>query len=265
MKTKIDGRTIGFDIQGQGTPLLLMHAFPLDRGMFQQQLGALSKTARVLTFDVPGMGESEAAPVSMDGIADLAARLLDEHKIHKAIVGGVSMGGYASFAFARRHADRLLGLVLADTKPEADSDEAKAARREMAKVAREQGAAEIAKRMTPKLLGATTLQQRPQVADQVRRMIEKAAPESIAQLLEALAERADSTGLLAAIQVPALVIAGEEDTIIPADGAKVWAERIPGARFVLLPKAGHLPNLETPEAFNQAVEEFVRGSIERRG
>ena len=141
MKTKIDGRTIGFDIQGQGTPLLLMHAFPLDRGMFQQQLGALSKTARVLTFDVPGMGESEAAPVSMDGIADLAARLLDEQKIHKAIIGGVSMGGYASFAFARRHADRLLGLVLADTKPEADSDEAKAARSEMAKVAREQGAA----------------------------------------------------------------------------------------------------------------------------
>jgi len=264
MKTKIGGRTIGFDIQGQGTPLLLMHAFPLDRTMFEQQLGALSKTVRVLTFDAPGMGESDAAPVSIDGIADLAARLLDEHKIHKAIVGGVSMGGYASFAFARRHADRLLGLVLADTKPEADSDEAKTARREMAKVAREQGSAEIAKRMTPKLLGATTLQQRPQVVEQVRRMIEKAAPESIAQWLEALPGRADSTGLLASIQVPTLVIAGEEDAIIPAAGAKLWADEIPRARFVLLPKAGHLPNLETPEAFNQAVEEFLREWIGRR-
>jgi pimeloyl-ACP methyl ester carboxylesterase len=264
MKTKIGGRTIGFDIQGQGTPLLLMHAFPLDRAMFQEQLAALSKAVRVLTFDVPGMGESEAAPVSIDGIADLAARLLDEQKIHKAIVGGVSMGGYASFAFARRHADRLLGLVLADTKPEADSDEAKAGRREMAKVAREQGAAEIAKRMTPKLLGATTLEQRPQVAEQVRRMIEQAAPESIAQLLEAMAGRADSTGLLAAIQVPTLVMAGEEDAIIPAAGAKLWAERIPGSRFVLLPKAGHLPNLEAPEAFHATIEAFLSEWIQRR-
>jgi 3-oxoadipate enol-lactonase len=264
MKTKIGGRTIGFDIQGQGTPLLLMHAFPLDRAMFEQQLDALSKTVRVLTFDAPGMGESEAAPVSIDGIADLAARLLDEQKIDKAIVGGVSMGGYASFAFAWRHPDRLLGLILADTKPEADSDEAIAGRREMAKVAREQGAAEIAKRMTPKLLGATTLQQQPQVVEQVRRMIEKAAPESIAQLLEALAGRADSTGLLAAIQVPTLVIAGEEDAIIPAAGAKLWTEQIPAARFVLLPKTGHLPNIEAPGVFNQAVEEFLRESMELR-
>jgi pimeloyl-ACP methyl ester carboxylesterase len=241
-----------------------MHAFPLDRTMFQEQLGVLSRTFRALTFDVPGMGESEAGPVSIDGIADLAARLLDEQKIHKAIVGGVSMGGYVSFAFARRHADRLLGLVLADTKPEADNDEARAARHEMAKVAREQGAAEIAKRMTPKLLGATTQQQRPQVVEQVRRMIEQAAPESIAQLLEAMAGRADSTGLLAAIQVPALVMAGEEDAIIPAAGAKLWADRIPGSRFVLLPKAGHLPNLETPEAFHGAIEEFLSQSTVRR-
>jgi pimeloyl-ACP methyl ester carboxylesterase len=96
-------------------------------------------------------------------------------------------------------------------------------------------------------------------------MIEKAAPESIAQLLEALAGRADSTGVVATIQVPALVIAGEEDAIIPAAGAKVWAERIPGARFVLIPRTGHLANLEAPEAFNEAVEEFVRESMERRG
>jgi pimeloyl-ACP methyl ester carboxylesterase len=260
MLIKISGGNVGFDAQGQGTPLLLMHAFPLDRSMFQPQLTALARIARVLTFDVPGMGESEAGPCSMNDIADLAARLLDEHGIAKAVVGGVSMGGYASFAFARRHAQRLRGLVFADTKPEADTEDAKKARREMATVAREQGSTEIAVRMAPKLLGQTTLRERPEVVERVRSMILNANPKSIARLLESLAQRDDSTSLLGDIKVPALVIAGAEDAIIPAAGAKVWAEQIPGAKLVQIPQAGHLPNLETPAVFNSAIEAFLRKS-----
>jgi pimeloyl-ACP methyl ester carboxylesterase len=258
MQIKIDGSTIGLDIQGQGTPLLLMHAFPLDRSMFQPQLAALANTARVLTFDVPGMGESEAGPCSMNDIADLAVRLLDEHDIDKAVAGGVSMGGYALFALARRHPGRLRGVVLADTKPEADTEDAKKGRREMALVAREQGSVEIAARMIPKLLGQTTLRERPEVVERVRSMIVKANPESIARLLGSLAQRDDSTSLLSAFKVPVLVIAGAEDAIIPAAGARTWAEQIPGAHFVQIPQSGHLPNLETPDAFNSGLQAFLR-------
>jgi pimeloyl-ACP methyl ester carboxylesterase len=257
MQIKIDERLVGFDLQGQGTPLLLMHAFPVDRSMFQAQLMALTPVARVLTFDVPGMGESEPGPCTMNDIADLAARLLDEHGIEKAFVGGVSMGGYASFAFVRRHAQRLRGLVFADTKPEADTEDAKKGRRELAAVARQKGANEIATRMLPKLLGQTTSLERPEVVERVRTMIQRANPESIARLLESLAQRADSTTLLAEIKVPALVIAGAEDAIIPAAAAKVWAGQIPGARFVQIPQSGHLPNIETPSAFNSEIEAFL--------
>ncbi len=257
MQIKIDGRAVGLDLQGEGTPLVLMHAFPVDRSMFQFQVRELAKIARVLTFDVPGMGESEAGPCSISDIADLAARLLDEQGIDKAVVGGVSMGGYASFAFVRRHAQRLLGLVLADTKPEADTDDAKKARREMAAAAREQGSAEIAARMLPKLLGPTSLRERPEVVEGARSMILRANPESIARLLESLAQRDNATSLLAEIKAPVLVIAGAEDAITPASAAKVWAQQIPNAKFVQIPQSGHLSNLETPGVFNFELQAFL--------
>lgn len=258
MQAKIDGNVIGYDTQGQGIPLVLMHAFPLHRGMFQPQLAQLSQLARVLTFDVPGMGESSDQSVSMDSIADLAVRLLDEQGIDKAVVGGVSMGGYAAFAFARRHPGRLLGLILANTKPDADTAEAKTGRKQMAEVAIELGASEIAARMLPKLLGPTSLSERPHTVDLIRSMIVSANPRSIASLLEALANRADSTDLLGEIRVPTLVVAGAEDAIIPAAGAEQWSKQIRDSTYVRIPRAGHLSNLEAPEVFNAALETFLR-------
>jgi pimeloyl-ACP methyl ester carboxylesterase len=236
----------------------MMHAFPLNQSMFQQQRQALSGVARLLTFDVPGVGESMSALATIDDMADIAAALLDAEDIESAVVGGVSMGGYAAFSFARRHPERLRGLILANTRAVADTEEAKKGRRDMAAVAREKGAAEIAHRMLPKLLGETTHQERPEVVERVRGIIEGVAPVSIARLLEALANRSDSTSLLPSIAVPALVIAGEQDTIAPPEEASQWAARIPNARFVAIPRAGHLPNLETPEAFDTAVREFVQ-------
>lgn len=258
MRITIGPRRVGFDETGQGTPLLLMHAFPLDRSMFQPQVEALRTAARIITFDVPGIGESEPGPAAMDDIADVAAGLLDALEIAKAVVGGVSMGGYASFSFARGHSERLLGLVLANTRTAADSGEAKAGRREMAAVARKQGASEIAHRLLPKLLGETTRKQRPAIIERVRAMIEAADPEAIARLLDSLANRADSTGVLREISVPALVIAGEEDPLAPPTEASRWASMISDSRFVQISQAGHLPNLETPEVFNSELQQFVR-------
>lgn len=257
MLTTLGNHKISYESSGDGIPLVMMHAFPLNQSMFHAQREALSGVARLLTFDVPGVGDSAAASVTIDDIADIAAALLDAQKVERAVVGGVSMGGYAAFAFARRHPGRLRGLILANTRAVADTAEAKQGRRDMAAVAREQGAAEIASRMLPKLLGETTRRERPAVVDRVRAIAESVPGETIARLLDALANRADSTELLPRIQVPALVIAGEQDPIAPPQEASQWAARIPNARFVAISSAGHLPNLETPEAFNTAVREFV--------
>lgn len=257
MLATLDRYQIFYQASGAGSPLLMMHAFPLNQTMFQRQRQALSDAARLLTFDVPGVGESMPLAVTIDDMADIAAALLDAEKIESAVVGGVSMGGYAAFSFARRHPSRLRGLILANTRAAADTEEAKQGRREMAAVAHTQGAAEIARRMLPKLLGETTHQERPGVVERVGAMIESVAPETIARLLDALANRSDSTDLLPGIAAPTLVIAGEQDTIATPAESREWAARIPHSRFVSIAGAGHLPNLETPDAFDAAVREFL--------
>jgi pimeloyl-ACP methyl ester carboxylesterase len=257
MLAKLGKYQISFESTGEGQPLVMMHAFPLSQRMFQPQREALPGVARLLTFDQPGVGDSAPAEVSINDMADIAAALLDAQSIGRAVVGGVSMGGYAAFAFARRHPGRLRALILANTRTNADNEEAKKGRRDMAAVARQQGAPEIANRMLPKLLGETTRRERRAVVERVRAIAESVPGETIARLLDALANRADSADLLAQINVPALVIAGEQDAIAPPQEAAQWAGRIRGARFVTIPGAGHLPNLEAPEAFNKTVQDFL--------
>jgi pimeloyl-ACP methyl ester carboxylesterase len=265
MQTTIDDRRVGYDSAGSGVPLLLLHAFPLTRAMYADQVDALRDVARVLTLDAPGVGRSEPGPVTIDGIADLAARLLDALQIPRAVVGGVSMGGYAALAFARRHPGKLLGLVLANTRAAADSDEARKGRVEMAAVARKEGPSAIAERMLPKVLGASALKRNRKLVERVREMIESVPGDVIADLLGALAGRADSTPILERIQVPTLVISAEEDTLTPASEAVEWSKRIPESRYLEIQGAGHLSNLEAPEKFNKAVREFLETAIVFRG
>lgn len=261
MQIRIQGRTISFESAGKGIPLLLMHAFPLNQSMFQPQREHLADQAQLLTFDVPGAGGSEPGPTSMDDIADIAAAGLDSQNIEKAVIGGVSMGGYAAFSFARKHPARLRGLILANTRAAADTEQAKAGRRETAEAALREGSEEIARRMLPRLLSESTHANKPDVVKTVRTMAAATRPETIAALLRALGDRCDSSDLLSEIKVPALVIAGADDSIAPPDEAASWAEQIPDCRFVKIDHAGHLANLEQPEAFNAAVANFLRERI----
>ena len=259
MQATIGDRRVGYDSHGSGIPLLLIHAFPLNRTMYAEQNKDLAKSARVLTFDAPGVGNSEPAEVSIDGLAELAVGLLDALQIQSAVIGGVSMGGYAALAFARLYPDRLRGLILADTRAAADSEEGRRGRQEMADVALSQGAGAVAERMLPRVLGATTLKRRRKVVDRVRSMIESTAPESIAALSLALGRRSDSTPLLSQIQAPTLVVTGAEDALTPATEAREWGSKIRLAKVVEIPEAGHLANLEAPERFNAVVKEFLEG------
>jgi 3-oxoadipate enol-lactonase len=210
---------------------------------------------RLITFDVP------PGPITMDAIADIAAALLDHLGVPAAVVGGVSMGGYATFRFLARHAARLLGLLLSNTRAAADTEQARAARYEMMETARRYGAAEIAKAMLPRLLGETTRRESPALVERARQMIESASPEWIVHLLEALANRPDSTPLLPSISVPAVVLGGDEDLIVTAAETRSWAALIPTAQVTILPRCGHLPPLEQPAAFSAALRPLLRAAV----
>ena len=187
---------------------------------------------------------------------DIIAQLDGEH-VERAVFCGVSMGGYISFELVRRFADRIAALVLCNTKSPADSVEAKRGRDALAVKARREGARAVAVEMVPKLLSRATREQRPDVAREVTEMIARQPVDGIVGALRALRDRPDSTAALAAIRVPTLVVAGDDDAIAPADGMKEMAGKNAGAKFVRVREAGHLTPLEQPQAFNAALRSFL--------
>jgi len=228
--------------------------------MWDDQARELSHAYQVVRFDCRGFGASPPGEglLTMERIANDGAALLDHLGIASATVCGVSMGGYAALAFVRRHSDRLRGLVLADTRASADTDQARRTRAEQADKVRREGAAAIADAVLPKLVGKTTHEQRPQVVARLRDMILANPPRGIADALAGLAARADSTPLLREIRRPTLVVCGEEDAITPPADAQALHEGIAGSTLELLPKAGHLASVETPDAFNRVLEAILR-------
>lgn len=259
MQAKINGMTLAFNDRGTGLPIVFLHAFPLNRTMWTKQEDALSSQFRVITIDLRGHGESDAPlwHYSLDQAADDVHGLLDYLSIRQTVFVGLSMGGYILFAFHRKFADRVTGMVLADTRAQADTDEGKQARFEMAQIAYKQGARAIADMMIPKLLSPATIQTRPELVQHVRTMIEGNQISGIAGDLMAMAERPDSIPLLQRMTCPAQIIVGELDLPTPPSDATLMADRIPNARLAIIPGAAHLSNLERPDLFNETVRSFV--------
>ncbi|MGH7260588.1 MAG: alpha/beta fold hydrolase [Nitrospiraceae bacterium] len=259
MIARINGLNLAYTDQGQGPPVVFLHAFPQNRAMWTSQAETLSKTYRVVTLDFRGFGESDAPlwHYTLEQFADDVAGLFDHLAIKQAVLVGLSMGGYTLFAFYRKYADRIKGLVLADTRAQADTEEGRAGRFAMAQTAYTKGVEAIADIMLPKLLSPVALQTKPDLVRQVRATIERTQISGIAGALMAMAERPDSVSLLKQITRPTLVITGELDGPTPPADGKLMAERIPGARLEIIPQAGHLSNLEQPEAFNTAVRAFL--------
>ena len=259
MRATIGGTVLEYTDAGDGPALLLLHAFPLGLFMWDPQVEALAAKHRVVRFDARGFGGSApgAGPLTMDRIADDAAALLDHLGIARATVMGCSMGGYAAFAFVRRHAHRLERLVLQDTRAAADSDEQKKNRGLLAARVLGEGAPAAVEAFLPKLLGATTQREQELVVAWLRERILAASPQAIADALHGLAARPDSRPTLAEIRVPTLVLVGEEDAITPPAEAEAMASEIHGSQLVVVPRAGHLASLEQPEAVNAAVSSFL--------
>jgi 3-oxoadipate enol-lactonase len=262
VKVKVPGGQLEVRVEGSGPALLLLHAFPLNLSMWDAQAAALQDRNTVVRFDARGFGGSTPAEglLSMEGIADDAVAALDHAGAGQAAVCGLSMGGYAAMAFARRHPSRLRALVLADTKAGADTAEARANRATQAEKVRREGTAGVIDAMLPKLLGSTTRESRPAVVEQARALMAAASPRAVVDALAGLAARADSGPHLRDVRVPTLVLCGEEDDLTPPTEAEAIARAVPAARLTLLPGAGHLANLETPEAFTAALRAFLAGS-----
>lgn len=259
LHTQVNGITIAYSDQGTGLPIVFLHAFPLNRSMWAQQEDALSLQFRVITVDLRGHGESDA-PLwcyTLEQSADDVNALLDQLSIQQAIFAGLSIGGYILFAFYRKYAARVKGLVLADTRAQADTAEGKDGRFQMAQTAYKKGPSAIADIMIPKLLSPSTIQTRQDLVQQVRAMIEGNQISGIAGDLMAMAERPDSIPLLSQITCPTQIIVGEVDQATPPSDAKLMADQIHNARLAVIPNAAHLANLEQPEAFNHIVANFV--------
>ncbi|HTH65200.1 MAG TPA: alpha/beta fold hydrolase [Gemmatimonadales bacterium] len=241
-----------------GVPILFVHGFPLDHEQWRPQLERLTAW-RCIAPDLRGVkgGAAPAGGYSMGGYADDLAAELDAAGVESAICCGLSMGGYVLFELLRRYPQRVRGLILCDTKAEPDTPEGKAGRDELARVAEREGAAAIAERLLPKLLGPSTRAQRPRVVEVVRAMAARVQVAGLVGALAAMRDRPDSVPLLEEIRVPTLVLGGSEDEISPAAGMRAMALRIRGARYVEVPEAGHLAPLERPELVNGALEEFL--------
>jgi 3-oxoadipate enol-lactonase len=254
----VDSIAIGYDDGGTGVPVVFIHGFPHDRTLWTPQMQGLTARARCLAVDLRGFGETTATPpFSMDQYADDVVGFLDQMRIDRAVVAGLSMGGYVAFALWRRHPARLRGLILSNTRAGADSPEAREKRQTLIELARAEGSAAIADSMITGMIGKTTRANRPEIVNAVHRMISSAPVDGIVGALEAMMQRPDSTSTLPAIDVPTLVVTGDEDTIIPIEEARSMHAAIRGSSLEVISGAGHLSNLERPSAFNHVVSEFL--------
>jgi pimeloyl-ACP methyl ester carboxylesterase len=234
-----------------GDGLLLLHAFPLDASMWAPQASAFGEVT-VVAPDLPGFGASRPVPdvLRMEDVAEAGIVALDEAGVERAVVLGLSMGGYGALALWDRHPDRVAGLVLANTRAGADDEAGRERRRALADRLRSEGSGFLVASPPPLLSGAAP----PELWEQVRAIIGGQEAGAIAAASLGMAERADYTARLGEIAVPTLVVTSSADTLIPPGLTTPMAEAIPGATLEVIDGAGHLSNLEAPEAFNAAVQ-----------
>jgi pimeloyl-ACP methyl ester carboxylesterase len=256
--TLAGGIDIGYEDVGNGIPVVFLHGFPHNRTLWAPQVNALVDRARCIAPDLRGFGETTATPpYSMDQYADDVAALMDGLRVERAVIAGLSMGGYAALAFWRLHRDKVRALVLADTRAGSDSDEGRVKRKEMIALARERGSSAVADAMINAMVGKSTREKSPEIVDVVYQMLSAAPVDGVVGALEAMMTRPDSTRTLGSIDAPVLIVVGEEDSLTPVKESQLMHEAVPGSRLEILSGAGHVSNLERPAAFNHVLSEFL--------
>ena len=260
-KVKLTDFTLAYELRGAGLPLLFIHGYPLNRHLWQAQLVGLSDAARSLSPDLRGHGDSTSgsAAHSMHQLAQDCFELITLLGITQPfVVCGLSMGGYIAMAMLRIHPKSVAGLILTATRSTADTPEVKASRDKSIQLAQQEGSGPIIEAMLPRLLSPKTLASHPELTSQAKHIMASISVSTIVKDLQGLKERPDSTPLLTALTQPTLIIHGADDQIVPLADAQALEKTIPGSQLVVLPAAGHLPNLEQPSLFNDAVRQFLK-------
>jgi YbgC/YbaW family acyl-CoA thioester hydrolase len=256
----VNGVSLAVERRGEGPAVLFVHGYPLDRTLWAHQVAHLEGCQRI-AVDLRGFGLSDAPDLgySLPTYADDLAALLDALQVDDVVLCGLSMGGYVAFEFLRRYRERVRGLVLMDTRADADAPEVRKARDQQIALARDQGAAAIAEAMLTRLLSPDTVRHKPTLAEQVRATMVATRVPGIAGALAAMRDRPDSTPVLGTLEgLPTLIVVGEHDELTPPAGQEALAASIPGARLAVIPGAGHLPPLEAPETVTRVLAAFLR-------
>ncbi len=257
---KVNGVTLAYRSTGSGLPILFIHGHPFNQSMWDPQVAALSSKYRVITYDIRGYGASEVPAVESTSLETMAAdinALLDHLDIGKSVIAGLSMGGQIAMAFAEQYPHRLAGLVLAATFPQADTPEAAATRRATADRFIKEGSALPGGEMLPRLLAHASIKRDPALAVTVYTMIAHTPPAGAAAALRGRAQRKDYTPTLSRISVPTIVFGDTEDAYTNVETVTAMQKAIPDSRLEIFEGIGHMPNLETPDRFNTALENFL--------
>lgn len=252
--------TVGYEDEGSGEPLVLVHGHPFNRSMWRPQTEYFSRAGRrVITPDLRGYGDSTVTPgaTPLATFARDLVDLLDHLGIERCTLGGLSMGGQIVMECYRLFPERISALLLADTFAAAETPDGKTARYDMAERLLREGMSGYAHEVLDKMVSPDTIAARPDVAAHVLEMMTTTPPEGAAAALRGRAERPDYTELLPRITVPTLVVVGSEDTYTPVSDARHLNEHIPDSRLTIIEQAAHMPNLEQPHTFNAALHEFL--------
>jgi 3-oxoadipate enol-lactonase len=254
-----DDADISYEVLGSGPPVVLLHPFPADHELWKPAAQALISRYRVILPDLRGHGDSGigAGPAVMQKHAADIARVLDHEEIGRATFVGVSIGGYVLFEFWRKYRARVEALILCNTKAQADTPEARAGRLQAAADVMERGTEPFFESMLPKLLGKTTYGTRPDLVDGALRMMRKMSPEDVAMVQRGMAERPDSVETLKTINVPTLIVTGDEDTFTGAAEAELMRQNVSNSQMKVIAKAGHYSPWEQPGEVGKLVRQFV--------
>jgi 3-oxoadipate enol-lactonase len=250
---------IFYEIRGSGPPVVLLHPFPCNHEFWNPIAVALDSRYRLILPDLRGHGDSEIGegPALMAKHANDITRVLDAAGIGKAAFVGCSIGGYILFEFWRRFRGRVTSLVLCDTRPQADTAEARANRLKAAAAVLEQGTEPFLETNIPKLMGRTTVTMRPDLVDGARAMMRKMSAEDISLVQQGMAARPDSVADLKTVNVPTLIVIGEEDVLSTVADGELMRQNIAGSRLKIIPKAGHYAPWEQPEPVGTILRQFT--------
>jgi 3-oxoadipate enol-lactonase len=261
IQVKSGDAEIAYWVMGEGSPLVLLHPFPVSHEFWLPAAQFLTTRYRIILPDLRGHGDSGVGegPATMEKHAADIARIMDDAEIGRAPLVGVSIGGYVLFEFWRSHRARVSALGLCNTKAPADSSAGRAERLHAADKVLDQGTEPFFQSMIPRLLGRSTTETRPDLAEGALRMMRKMSPEDVAQVQRGMAGRPDSMDTLKSINVPTLLVTGDEDPFTGPEEAERMRQQISGSQLRVIPKAGHYAPWEQPEAAGKLLRQFLDG------